>query len=248
MTTLRVENLRAGYKGEEVLHGISFSVNSSERVVIMGPSGSGKTTLLKAIPRLVEPSAGRIIFKGVDITAIRDEKRLREIRSRIGYLPQHYGLFLHMKVIDNVTFPLRVVKKIPKKRAEEIALKYLRLFGIEDLAEKYPSQLSGGQQQRAALARTLAMNPDLLLLDEPTSALDPESRLDVLEALYDVARMGKAMIIVTHEIDFALEAADRIIYMEKGRIIAEGDPQDVLNSNPRIRSFIQKIAGNMADA
>lgn len=246
MTILEVENLRAGYKGEEVLRGVSFTVKPSERVVIMGPSGSGKTTLLKTIPRLVEPTSGRIIFDGIDITSIKDEAKLRSVRARIGYLPQHYGLFLHMKVIDNVTFPLRVVKNMPKAKAEDVAMKYLKLFGIADLANKYPSQLSGGQQQRAALARTLAMNPDLLLLDEPTSALDPESRLDVLAALYDVAKMGKAMIIVTHEIDFALETADRIIYLEKGSIIADGDPHEVLNSNPRIRNFIEKMAGNIS--
>lgn len=241
MTVLRVENLRVSYKGEEVLHGVSFTVNAQEKIVIMGPSGSGKTTLLKAIPRLVEPDSGRVIFNGIDVTAIGDDKALREVRSRIGYLPQNYGLFPHMRVVENVALPLRVVKRLPSDKALDIALRYLRLFGVEDLADRYPSQLSGGQQQRVALARTLAMNPDLLLLDEPTSALDPESRIEVLDALYDVVHLGKAMVIVTHEIDFALEVADKIIYMEKGVIAASGDPETVVNSNPSMRRFILKM-------
>ena len=245
MNLLLLDSIKAGYKGEEVLHGITLLLGSSEKLVIMGPSGSGKTTLLKVIPRLVEPTSGRIIFDGIDVTGLTSESELKGIRAKIGYLPQHYGLFFHMKVIDNVVFPLRVVRGIPKDKAIDIAMKYLKLFGIEDLAERYPAQLSGGQQQRAALARALAMDPKLLLLDEPTSALDPESRLDVLEALYEVARMGKSMIIVTHEIDFALEVADRLAFMENGIITVEGDPWEVLHSYPRIREFIKKFAGSV---
>ncbi|MEB3806063.1 MAG: amino acid ABC transporter ATP-binding protein [Desulfurococcales archaeon] len=245
MKTLELIDIHAGYRGHEVLHGVSLTVDTPENVVIAGPSGSGKSTLLKVIPRLVEPTKGKIIFKGVDVTGISDEKELRSIRSKIGYLPQHYGLFPHMKVIDNVTFPLRVVKKVQADKARETALRYLKLFGIEDLADRYPSQLSGGQQQRTALARALAMDPDLLLLDEPTSALDPESRLDVLDALYEVARLGKSMIIVTHEMDFALEIADKMLYMENGVIIAEGEPHEIISSNERIRDFLHKLAGTV---
>jgi len=239
---LRLEGVRASYGGVEVLHGINLELGASERLVIMGPSGSGKTTLLKVIPRLVEPVAGSIVFDGVDLTSL-GEGELRVYRSRIGYLPQHYGLFPHMKVVDNVAFPLRIVKKLPKEEARRRALEQLKLFGVEGVAERYPSQLSGGQQQRVALARALAMEPDLLLLDEPTSALDPESRMDVLDALYEVAKMGRSMIIVTHELDFALQVADRLAYMEDGRVLAEGDPRELLASSKRIREFLEKVAG-----
>ncbi len=238
---LEVEGLRAAYRGVEVLHGVGLRLGEGEKLVIMGPSGSGKSTLLKAIPRLVEPTAGRIVFDGADLTKLRGAE-LRRARSRIGYLPQHYGLFLHMRIVDNVAFPLRVVLGMSKSEALRRAREYLELLGIEGLAERYPAQLSGGQQQRAALARALAMEPRLLLLDEPPSALAPESRADVLDALFDVARMGKSMIIVTHELDFALDAADRMAFMESGRIVAEGDPLEVLEGHPRIREFAQKYA------
>ncbi|MEB2836353.1 MAG: amino acid ABC transporter ATP-binding protein [Desulfurococcales archaeon] len=248
MSLLSLEGVKAAYDGVEVLHGITLSLEPSERLVIMGPSGSGKSTLLKVIPRLIEPSGGRIFFDGLEITAIRDERLLRRVRSRIGYLPQHYGLFPHMTVLGNVAFPLRVVRGLPRREAEERARRYLALFGVDGLADRYPTQLSGGQRQRVALARALAMEPELLLLDEPTSALDPESRLDVLEALFEVARMGKSMIIVTHELDFALEAADRLAFMEAGRVVAVGGPGEVLDSNPRIREFAERMAGAVGSA
>ncbi len=248
MSLLSLEGVKAAYDGVEVLHGITLSLEPSERLVIMGPSGSGKSTLLKVIPRLIEPSGGRILFDGLEITAIRDERLLRRVRSRIGYLPQHYGLFPHMTVLGNVAFPLKVVRGLPRREAEERARRYLALFGVDGLADRYPTQLSGGQRQRVALARALAMEPELLLLDEPTSALDPESRLDVLEALFEVARMGKSMIIVTHELDFALEAADRLAFMEAGRVVAVGGPGEVLDSNPRIREFAERMAGAVGSA
>jgi len=241
---LRLDGVRAAYNGVEVLHGVSLELAPSEKLVIMGPSGSGKTTLLRVIPRLVEPTAGRVIFRGVDITSL-SEPELRRVRSRIGYLPQHYGLFPHMTVLENITLPLRVVKGIPRGEAERIAVEQLKRLGIEDLADRYPAQLSGGQQQRAALARSLAMDPDILLLDEPTSALDPESRLDVLEALYSVARLGKSMIIVTHEIDFALHTADRLAYMEKGEIIAEGEPREIVTRSSRVREFLYRVTARL---
>ena len=248
MSLLSLEGVRAAYDGVEVLHGINLSLEPSERLVIMGPSGSGKSTLLKVIPRLIEPTEGRILFDGLEVTAIRDERELRRVRSRIGYLPQHYGLFPHMTVLGNVAFPLRVVRGLPRREAEERARRYLALFGVEGLVDRYPTQLSGGQRQRVALVRALAMEPELLLLDEPTSALDPESRLDVLEALFEVARMGKSMIIVTHELDFALEAADRLVFMEAGRVVAVGKPGEVLDSNPRIREFAERMAGAVGSA
>lgn len=240
MPLLEIINLKAGYRETEVLHGVSLSLSSHERLVIMGPSGSGKSTLLRAIPRLVEPWSGSILFDGIDVMKLNGEE-LRRVRALMGYLPQQYVLFPHMKVLDNIVLPLLIVKKMPREKAVDEAVRHLRMLGIEDLADRYPAQLSGGQQQRAALARALAMNPKLLLLDEPTSALDPESRADVLEALYKVSKLGKAMIIVTHEVDFALEAADKIIFMENGRIITEGKPSEVIEKNPRINSFIRKL-------
>jgi polar amino acid transport system ATP-binding protein len=243
VSLLRLEGIRAAYSGSEVLHGVDLELGEGEKLVIMGPSGSGKSTLLKVIPRLIEPTAGRILFDGRDITAANGAE-LRRVRASIGYLPQHYGLFLHMRIIDNVAFPLRVVLRLPREEALERAWRYLEMLGIQDLAHRYPAQLSGGQQQRAALARALAMEPRLLLLDEPTSALDPESRADVLEALYEVAGMGKSMIIVTHELDFALQAADRLAFMENGTILAEGSPRKLLQEQPRIQEFARRYAAS----
>lgn len=241
MTLLEIRDLVTGYRGVKVLHKVSLNLDNHERIVIMGPSGSGKSTLLRCIPRLIEPWSGEILFEGIDIVKL-DKKKLRTIRSKIGYLPQHYGLFPHMKVIDNIMFPLTVAKKIPKPEAKSIARKYMKMLGIQELEDRYPAQLSGGQQQRVALARALAMDPKLLLLDEPTSALDPESRIEVLEALYRVSKLGKAMIIVTHEVDFALEVADRIVFMENGRIIAEGEPEKLVKENARIKNFVERLA------
>ncbi len=241
MNLLELVAVEAGYRSKRVLHGVSLGLGYGEKLVVMGPSGSGKTTLLKVIPRLVEPWKGRIVFEGVDITRANG-RELRRVRSQIGYLPQHYGLFLHMRVIDNIVFPLTVVKKVPREEALKTAEKLMKMLGIEELAYKYPAQLSGGQQQRVALARALAMNPKLLLLDEPTSALDPESRADVLEALYQVAKTGCSMVIVTHEVDFALETADRIAFMENGRIVVEGKPAEVLE-HPRVKAFLERVLG-----
>lgn len=234
-----VDSVKAGYRGREVLRGVSFTLERGEKMVIIGPNGSGKSTLLKVLLRLVEPWSGRIVFDGVNLTKLGDGE-LRRVRSRMAYLPQHHGLFPHMKVLDNVAFPLVAVKGLPREEARKVALRHLALMGVEDLAERYPLQLSGGQQQRVALARALSMDAELLLLDEPTSALDPESRAEVLDALKSVARMGKSMILVTHEIGFALEVADKLAYIEDGRLLAVGEPHDVL-SNPRARRFVYMI-------
>ncbi len=237
---LDIRCLTTGYRGKPIIECLSLSVAKSERVVIMGPSGSGKTTLLKTIPLLVKPLSGEIWFDGVEMTGLSDDK-LREKRAMIGYLPQHYVLFPHLTVIQNIILPLRVVKHMGEEEALRVAEKQMRILGIEDLAEKYPAQLSGGQRQRAAFARALSMNPKLLLLDEPTSALDPESRIDVLESLYKVSMTGIAMVIVTHEVDFALDIADRIVFMENGSIIASGDPSDLIKNNSRIGRFVRKL-------
>ena len=218
---LRLVNISAGYSGKVVIHGVSFSVAEKEKVVVMGPNGSGKSTLLKVIPLLIKPYSGEVLFRGVDITKL-SEHELRSIRSKMGYLPQGSTLFPHMKVIDNVMLPLRLVLKLSKGEAYKRAMEYLKMLGVDSVADKYPAQLSGGQQQRVALARALAMEPELLLLDEPTASLDPQCRQEVLEVLYDITKLGKAMIVVTHEIGFAKRVADKLLIIERGRIVFEG--------------------------
>jgi len=227
---LVIEQLRAGYKGHEVLHGVNLRVGRGEKVVIMGPSGSGKSTLLKCIVLLVKPKSGRIVLDGEEVTDHRVD--VRRVRAKTGFVFQQYNLFPHMTVLRNLTLPLEVVKKVPKREAERRAMEVLKMFGMEEFAERYPLQLSGGQQQRVAIARALLMDPVLLLLDEPTSALDPELRREVLEALIKIARQGRSMLIVTHELDFAEAAADRVVLMDKGVIAEEGAP-DELFYNPR---------------
>ena len=238
---LLVEGLRAGYGKHEVLRGVNLRVGKGERVVVMGPSGSGKSTLLKCIVRLVKPTAGRIVLDGDEVTS--DHVDLRRVRAKTGFVFQQYNLFPHMTVLRNLTLPLEAVKKVPKKEAERRAMEILREFGLEEFAHRYPLQLSGGQQQRVAIARALLMDPVLLLLDEPTSALDPELRLEVLETLVEVAKQGRSMLIVTHELDFAKAAADRIVLMDNGVIVEEGGPSEIL-SNPkseRARRFLVEI-------
>jgi len=238
---LIVEGLRASYGKHEVLRGVNLRVGRGEKVVVMGPSGSGKSTLLKCIVRLVKPTAGRVVLDGDDVTG--DHVDIRKVRAKTGFVFQQYNLFPHMTVLRNLTLPLEVVKKVPKKEAERRAMEILREFGLEEFAHRYPLQLSGGQQQRVAIARALLMDPVLLLLDEPTSALDPELRLEVLEMLIEVAKQGRSMLIVTHELDFAKAAADRIALMDGGVIIEEGEPGEIL-SNPkseRARKFLVEI-------
>ena len=238
---LIVEGLRASYGKHEVLRGVNLRVGRGEKVVVMGPSGSGKSTLLKCIVRLVKPTAGRVVLDGDDVTG--DHVDIRKVRAKTGFVFQQYNLFPHMTVLRNLTLPLEVVKKVPKKEAERRAMEILREFGLEEFAHRYPLQLSGGQQQRVAIARALLMDPVLLLLDEPTSALDPELRLEVLEMLIGVAKQGRSMLIVTHELDFAKAAADRIALMDGGVIIEEGEPGEIL-SNPkseRARKFLVEI-------
>jgi len=240
LSLLEIRRLQVSYKGKHAVKGVDLDLSEGEKLVVMGPSGAGKSTLLKAIPLLVKPSSGRIVFDGLDLVKA-NSMQLRKARSKMGYVPQNYGLFPHLTVLDNITLPLRIVHKIPRREAEDRALKALNALGIGDLAHRYPAQLSGGQQQRAAIARALAIDPLLLLLDEPTSALDPESRAQVLDALYTLAKTGKAMIVVTHEADFALAVADKVAFMEDGRIVTVGPP-DKLREDPRIRKYLEALA------
>lgn len=218
---LRLADVTSGYSGKPVIMDVSFTVFEGEKVVVIGPNGSGKSTLLKTILMLIEPIKGSIIFRDVDIVKL-PKSELPRIRVRMGYVPQEGVLFPHMKVVDNVALPLRLALKMSKAEARKKALEYLKLFDIHDLAYRYPAQLSGGQRQKVAIIRALALEPELLLLDEPTLNLDPSSRRDVLEVLYNVAKLGKSMIVVTHEMDVVNKISDKVIAMKSGRVVYEG--------------------------
>jgi polar amino acid transport system ATP-binding protein len=218
---LRLADVTSGYSGKPVIMDVSFTVFEGEKVVVIGPNGSGKSTLLKTILMLIEPIKGSIIFRDVDIVKL-PKSELPRIRVRMGYVPQEGVLFPHMKVVDNVALPLRLALKMSKAEARKKALEYLKLFDIHDLAYRYPAQLSGGQRQKVAIIRALALEPELLLLDEPTLNLDPSSRRDVLEVLYNVAKLGKSMIVVTHEMDVVSKISDKVIAMKSGRVVYEG--------------------------
>ena len=241
MAFLEIIDLIAGYNDNIVIKGLSMKVEEGEKVVIIGPSGSGKSTLLKCIVRLVEPRGGKIFFKGIEVT-LKDID-IRKIRQKTGFVFQNYNLFPHMTVLQNILLPLRVVKKMPREKALKKALSVLEKVGMLEYKDAYPLQLSGGQQQRVAIARALAMDPELMLLDEPTSALDPELVDEVLDILRKVAEQGITLLIVTHELDFAEDVADRIIFMEDGKIVEEGPPSKILYSpeKQRTKLFLRRI-------
>ncbi|WP_456328441.1 amino acid ABC transporter ATP-binding protein [Archaeoglobus sp.] len=241
MSILKIIDLHKKFGDLHVLKGINMEVEKGEVVVIIGPSGSGKSTLLRCINRLEEPTSGKIILDGIDIT--NSNVDINKIRQRIGIVFQQYNLFSHLTALENITLPLRVVKKIPKDEAEKIAMKFLKKVGLEKFAHHYPHQLSGGQQQRVAIARALAMNPEIMLFDEVTSALDPELVKEVLDVMKKLAIDGMTMIVVTHEMGFAKEAGDRVIFMDQGKIVEEGTPEEIF-TNPkheRTRKFLSMI-------
>ncbi len=241
MSLLEIIDLHKKFGNLHVLKGINMEVDRGEVVVIIGPSGSGKSTLLRCMNRLEEPTKGKVILDGVEITDPKVD--INKIRQRIGIVFQQFNLFSHLTALENITLPLRVVKKIPKEEAERIAMKFLKKVGLEDKADHYPHQLSGGQQQRVAIARALAMNPEVMLFDEVTSALDPELVKEVLDVMRQLARDGMTMIVVTHEMGFAREVGDRVIFMDKGRIVEEGTPEEIF-TNPkheRTRRFLSMI-------
>ncbi|RLE72579.1 MAG: peptide ABC transporter ATP-binding protein, partial [Thermoprotei archaeon] len=211
------------------------------KIVIMGPSGSGKSTFLKSIVRLVEPWSGRIFLNGLEVTSPNMD--IKKIRQMTGFVFQNYNLFPHMTVLKNVLLPLIIVKKMEKESALKRALKVLKEVNMLEFKDKYPLQLSGGQQQRVAIARALAMDPIILLLDEPTSALDPDLRDEVLNTLRKIAEEGIAMIIVTHEVDFAIDVADKIVFMDKGKIIEEGKPREIIyrTKSDMIKRYLKSI-------
>jgi ABC-type polar amino acid transport system ATPase subunit len=224
----------------QVLADLTFDVTQSEVVVIIGPSGSGKSTLLRCVNGLEPIQEGTLVVDGVDLA---DRKNLRALRQEIGFVFQAFNLYPHRTVLDNVTLAPVKVRKVPRAKAEETALHYLTRVGIADQAHKFPAKLSGGQQQRAAIARALAMNPKIMLFDEPTSALDPEMIAEVLATMVDLAKGGMTMLVVTHEMGFAREVADRVIFMDQGRIVETGTPGQLFDAprEERTRQFLRQI-------
>lgn len=239
MTTIvSVRNLQVAYGSLEVVKGVDLDVSQGEKVVIMGPSGSGKSTFLRSLIWLVRPKAGSIVIDQIEVSP----RTLMKVRKRVGFVFQHYNLFPHLKVVDNIVLPLVKVHGLSRAEAVERALEALRLVGLEEKATAYPLQLSGGQQQRVAIARALAIRPKVLMLDEPTSALDPELVEEVLQVLENIARSGTTMLIVTHEVDFALDVADRVVFFEGGKIVEEGPPHILYNpKTERFRQFLRRL-------
>jgi len=233
-----VRDLEVAYGNLEVVKGVSLDVHQGEKIVIMGPSGSGKSTFLRSLIWLVKPRRGRIVIDGVEVR----QDTVREVRKKVGFVFQSYNLFPHLKVIDNIVLPLVKVHGIPRDKAVERAREALQMVGLLEKANSYPLQLSGGQQQRVAIARALAIKPRVLMLDEPTSALDPELVDEVLHVLEEIARRGTTMLIVTHEVDFAEDVADRVLFFEGGKMVEEGPPEILYNpKTERLRQFLRRL-------
>ena len=238
---IEIKDLHKYFGANQVLTGINFHVDESEVVCVIGPSGSGKSTLLRCVNRLEEPTSGQIIVEGIDITD--PETDLDQVRSRIGMVFQQFNLFPHMSVLQNLCIAQQRVKKRSKDEAIEVARANLEKVGLADREGAYPAHLSGGQQQRVAIARSLSMDPDMMLFDEPTSALDPELVGDVLEVMKDLASEGMTMMVVTHEMGFAREVGHKLVFMDGGIIVEEGDPAEVLGDpqHKRTQEFLSKV-------
>lgn len=238
---IKTSGLKKSFGHDEVLHGIEATINPHEVVVVIGPSGSGKSTFLRCLNLLEKPSAGEIYFNGQLITA--PGVNVNEIRREMGMVFQSFNLFPHLTVLENVTLAPKTVRHIPQGEADEIALDLLCKVGIADKESAYPQELSGGQQQRVAIARALAMKPMAMLFDEPTSALDPEMIGEVLDVMKTLAKEGMTMVVVSHEMGFAAEVADRVLFMDAGLIVEEGPPAQVLGNpqNQRTRAFLGKV-------
>ncbi|HJG47575.1 MAG TPA: amino acid ABC transporter ATP-binding protein [Facklamia tabacinasalis] len=241
MAEVKVKGLKKSFGSNEVLKGIDLHVNSGEVVCIIGPSGSGKSTLLRCLNRLEEINGGEVNVNGVNISA--KETDINSVRKNIGMVFQHFNLFPHLSVKENITLAPVELDVLSKDEADKKALDLLNQVGLDDKADAYPNSLSGGQKQRVAIARALAMDPDIMLFDEPTSALDPEMVGDVLNVMKDLAAQGMTMVVVTHEMGFAREVGDRVIFMDGGYVVEEDLPS-VLFSNPkeeRTKSFLDKV-------
>ena len=238
---IHAENVDKWFGNFQALKGVSADIEEGEVVVVLGPSGSGKSTFIRCINQLEEHEAGVIVVDGIEIND--DSRNLQKIRSEVGMVFQQFNLFPHLTVLDNVALAPRKVKKLPRRDAEELAMAGLTRVGIPEQALKFPTQLSGGQQQRVAIARALAMQPKIMLFDEPTSALDPEMIKEVLDVMRELADSGITMIVVTHEMGFAREVADRFLFFSEGQIVEQGTPDDFFN-NPqeeRTKLFLSQI-------
>src|SRR6476660_7013294 len=238
---VEIVDMHKWYGEFHVLRDINLAVERRERIVICGPSGSGKSTMIRCINRLEEHQQGRIIVDGAELTG--DLKKIDEVRREVGMVFQHFNLFPHLTILENCTLAPIWVRKMPKKDAEEVAMHFLTKVKIPEQANKYPGQLSGGQQQRVAIARALCMRPKIMLFDEPTSALDPEMVKEVLDTMVALAMEGMTMIVVTHEMGFARQVADRVIFMAEGSIVEEGPPADFFKNpqHARTRKFLGEI-------
>lgn len=239
---ISVENLCKSFGDLEILKGITENIEKGEKVVIIGPSGSGKSTFLRCLNLLEKPTSGSIIFEGTDITH-SSEKELNLMRQKMGMVFQHFNLFANLSIINNITLAPVKLKLMTKEEAEAKAEELLKKVGLLDKAYNYPSQLSGGQKQRIAIARSLAMNPDVMLFDEPTSALDPEMVGEVLNIMTELADDGMTMVVVTHEMGFAREVASRVMFMADGVIMEQNPPKEFFENpqNPRLKEFLSKV-------
>lgn len=239
---IEVKNLEKSFGDLHILKGITTTIEKGEKVVIIGPSGSGKSTFLRCLNRLEQPTSGQILFEGQDLTAMSD-KQLYVVREKIGMVFQHFHLFPHLTIQKNITLAPVKLKLMTQVEADEKASMLLKKVGLSDKAKQYPGQLSGGQKQRIAIARALAMNPDVMLFDEPTSALDPEMVGEVLALMRELAEDGMTMVVVTHEMGFAREVASRVMFMDGGKIMEENIPQKFFDhpENPRLQEFLSKV-------
>lgn len=238
---IKVKELNKNFGKLHVLKGIDIEIKKGEVVVVIGPSGSGKSTFLRCLNLLEEPSGGEIVFEDISITEKGTD--INKLRQKMGMVFQQFNLFPNMTVLDNITLAPKKLKGMSKGEAEAVAYKLLKRIGLEDKAKSYPAQLSGGQKQRIAIARALAMSPDVMLFDEPTSALDPEMVGEVLDVMKELASEGMTMIVVTHEMGFAREVGDRVIFMDEGKIMEEGTPEEIF-TNPkeaRTQDFLRKV-------
>ena len=238
---IKVENLHKDFGGLQVLKGIDFQVRKGEVVSIIGPSGGGKSTFLRCLNLLEEPTRGKIWFAGEEITAPGVD--VNRHRQKMGMVFQHFNVFNNLNVLDNITLAPKLEKKVPKDEAEKRAMELLKTVGLEDKRRQVPRKLSGGQKQRLAIVRALAMDPDVILFDEPTSALDPEMVKGVLNVIKDLAKSGMTIVIVTHEMAFAREVSDRVVFIDGGVIAEEGTPKQVFENpqNPRTKEFLSQV-------
>ena len=238
---IKIENMNKWFGDFQVLKDINLEVEKNKKIVVCGPSGSGKSTLIRCINRLEEHQKGTIIVDGTELT--ENTKNIEAIRAEVGMVFQQFNLFPHLSILDNCTLAPVWVKKMPKKKAEELAMKQLEQVQIADQARKFPGQLSGGQQQRCAIARALCMEPKIMLFDEPTSALDPEMIKEVLDAMVNLAKAGMTMIVVTHEMGFAKEVADEVIFMDEGMIVEKAETKEFFANpkNDRTKLFLSQI-------